>query len=115
MRFLPRISVPVHGLLELIAGLALIILAMLGDLGGAGTVLVFATGATLAGVGLGAIDALPLGFHQSLDRALVVVASLAAIYVAVAGSALAALILLTTAASVLLLEAGTHWTRPVSH
>jgi hypothetical protein len=113
MRFLPRISLPTHGLLELVAGLALTVGALVLDLGGTGTVLVFAAGVALAGVGLGTADALPLSVHQSLDRTLVVALAAAAVGAALAGGELAAVILLCSAASVLLLEAGTRWTRPL--
>lgn len=113
MRFLPRISLSTHGLLELVAGLVLVIAAFGLDLGGAGLVLVFATGVALAGVGLGSADALPLSMHQSLDRTLVVVVAAASVGAAAAGGALAAVILLSTAAAVLLLEVGTRWTRPL--
>lgn len=113
MRILPRISLPAHGLLELVAGLALLISALALDLGGAGTLLVFATGAAVAGVGLGAADALPLSVHQSLDRTLTVLMSAAAVGCAVAGSGLAAVILLAAAAGILALEATTRWSRPL--
>ena len=113
MRSLPRISLSAHGLLELVVGLALTVAALVLDLGGAGTVLVFATGVALVGVGLGSLDTLPLSVHQSLDRSLAVLLSAAAVGAALAGGDLAAVILLATAASVLLLEAVTRWTRPL--
>ena len=113
MRSLPRISPTAHGLVELVAGLALTLAALVLDLGGAGTVLVFVTGVAIAGVGLGAADALPLAVHQSLDRSIVVLLAIAAVGVAAAGSGLAAVILLGTAGTVLMLEATTRWTRPM--
>lgn len=113
MRFLPRITLSTHGLLELVAGLALTVAVLVLDLGGVGTVLVFATGVTLAGIGLGAADALPLGVHQSLDRTLVMALAAAAVAAAIAGGALAAVILLSTASALLLLDTGTRWTRPL--
>lgn len=114
MRFLPRISISTHGLLELLGGLSLILAAMVFDLGTAGTLFVFAAGVTLAGVGLGAADAMPLAAHQSLDRTLVVVLAAAAIGCALAGGVVAASILLGTSAAVLALEVGTRWTRPAT-
>ena len=113
MRSLPRISLSTHGLVELVAGLALTVAALVLDLGGAGTVLVFATGVALAGVGLSAADALPLAVHQSLDRTLVIALAAAAVGAAAAESALAAVILLATAFTVLALEATTRWSRPL--
>jgi hypothetical protein len=112
MRFLPRISLTTHGVLELVAGLSLTLAALVLDLGGAGTLLVFAAGVALAGIGLGAIDALPLSAHQSLDRTLVVALAAAAIGCALADGAVAAVILLGTSTAILALEAGTRWSRP---
>ena len=114
MRLLPRISLSTHGLLELLAGLSLILAALVVDLGGAGTVFVFAAGVVLAGIGLGAADTLPLAAHQSLDRTMVVVSAAAAVGCALAGRVVAASILLGTSAAILALEAGTRWTRPAA-
>jgi hypothetical protein len=114
MRFLPRISLSTHGLLELLGGLSLLVASLVLDLGGAGTMLVFAAGVTLAGIGLGAADAMPLAAHQSLDRTMAVLVAAAAVGCAMAGSAVAASILLGTSAAILALEAGTRWTRPVA-
>jgi hypothetical protein len=114
MRFLPRISISTHGLLELLGGLSLMLAALVVDLGGAGTMLVFAAGVTLAGIGLGAADAMPLAAHQSLDRTMVVVLAAAAIGCALAGGVVAASILLGTSAAILALEVGTRWTRPAA-
>lgn len=113
MRLLPRISLSTHGLLELLAGIGLTVSALVFDLGAAGTVLVFLAGVLLAGIGLGAAEAMSLAAHQSLDRTLAVLFSAAAIGCAVAGSVIAASLLLATAAAILALEAGTRWTRPV--
>jgi hypothetical protein len=114
MRSLPRISLSTHGLLELLAGITLMLVALVVDLGGAGTLLVFAAGVSLIGVGLGAAEALPLTTHQSIDRTLAIAAAAAAVGCALAGSALAALILLGTSTAVLALEATTRWTRPMA-
>ena len=114
MRFLPRISISTHGLLELLAGLSLTLAAMVFDLGAAGTVFVFGAGVLLAGIGLGAADAMSLAAHQSLDRTLVVALAAAAIGCAAAGGVVAASLLLATSAAILALEAGTRWTRPAA-
>ncbi len=114
MRFLPRISISTHGLLELLAGLALMLAAMVFDLGAAGIVLVFAAGVLLAGIGLGAADGMSLVAHQSLDRTLVIALAAAAIGCAAAGGLVAASLLLGTSAAILALEAGTRWTRPAA-
>ena len=114
MRSLPRISLSVHGLLELLVGVTLTLVALVADLGAAGTIGVFAAGVSLAGIGLGAADALPLRAHQSLDRSLAVLLAAAAIGCAVAASATAAVILLATAGALLVLEGATRWSRPVA-
>lgn len=95
-------------------GITLTLVALAADLGGTGTVLVFVAGVTLAGIGLGAVDSLPLRSHQALDRTLVVLLGAGAVVSAAAGSAPAALILLAAAAGVLLLETRTHWSRPMA-
>jgi hypothetical protein len=114
MRLLPRISLTTHALLELLVGIALTLASLVLDLGGAGTMLVFAAGVTLTGVGLGAADTLPLAALQSIDRTLVVVLAGAAIGCALAGGAAAAVLLLATSMGVLALESGTRWTRPMA-
>ena len=106
-----RISLPIHALVELVAGLALVVGALALDLGAAGTILTFLAGVSLAGLGLGAAETLPLGVHQSLDRALVIGLSLAAMLAAADGAVLAAWLLLGTAVVQLGLMAGTRWTR----
>jgi hypothetical protein len=106
-----RISLPIHALVELVAGLVLVVGAFALDLGAAGTILTFLAGVSLAGLGLGAAETLPLGVHQSLDRALVIGLSLAAMLTAADGAVLAAWLLLGTAVVQLGLMAGTRWTR----
>ena len=113
MRLLPRISLTAHGLVELIAGLALTVAAFLLDLGGLGTVLVFVTGVSLAGIGLTAAETLPLSAHQALDRSVVMIVAGAAVVAAASDSVLAASLLLGTAATVLVLELATRWSRPL--
>ena len=114
MRSLPRISLTAHGLVEFVAGLALTVAALVLDLGGAGTVLVFASGVSVAGIGLGAADALPLHAHQTLDHTLVIALAAGAVALAAADGGAAAVILLATAGTVLVLEASTRWTRPMA-
>lgn len=111
MNFFRRISLPVHALVELTAGLALVVSPMIFALGGVGTVLTFTAGVLLAGMGFGAIDAVSLAAHQSLDRMLTVVLALASIAVALSGDTLAALLLFAGAAGMLVLTSATKWTR----
>src|SRR4051812_35176174 len=115
MRALRRISLPVHGLVELTAGLALLVAAFALDLGAAGTVLTFAAGTLVAGLGLGATDALSISTHRSLDTALATGLAVASIIAAAAGSALAALVLLSGAMLLLALTGLTRWTRAPAH
>ena len=113
MRSLPRISITAHGLIELVGGLLLLIAAFALDLGGAGTMLTFAAGAMVAGVGLTASETLPISAHQALDRALAVGLAVAAVACALSGGALAAVVLLSASATILTLEATTHWSRAI--
>jgi hypothetical protein len=100
-------------LVELTAGLALVVGALALSLGVAGTVALFTAGVVLAGIGLGAADTLPLAAHQSLDRWIATLMAAASIGLALAGDATGALVLLAVAAGQLVLTARTRWTRPV--
>lgn len=114
MRSLPRISLPTHGLLVFVSGLALLLAAALGDLGSVGTVTVFTTGVLLVGFGLGAVEHLPLATLRALDLTLVVGLAAAALGCALAEAAAAAVILLAVAGVLLVLESATRWSRPAS-
>lgn len=105
-----RISLSTHGAVELAVGLALVIAAFALATDGAGLVAMLLGGAALAGVGLSAAD-LPLAAHRSLDRLLIGGLAALAVLAASAGSAPAAIALLTAAALQLALESGTRWTR----
>jgi hypothetical protein len=106
-----RISLPIHALVELVTGLVLVVGAFALDLGAAGTILTFLAGVSLAGLGLGVTETLPLGVHQSLDRGLVIGLSTFAIVAALDGGALAAVVLLGMAVLQLALMGATRWTR----
>lgn len=108
-----RLSLPAHALVELTAGLALVVAALALSLGMAGLLALFTAGVVLAGIGLGAADALPLSAHQSLDRWTATVMAAASIGLALAGDATGALVLLAVAVGQLLLTAWTRWTRPM--
>lgn len=108
-----RLSLPAHSLVELTAGLALLVSAFALSLGVAGTVALFAAGVILAGIGLGATDSLPLAAHQSLDRWVATVMAAASIGLALAGDATGAIVLLAVAVGQLLLTGWTRWTRPM--
>jgi hypothetical protein len=115
MRLLKRISPSLHGIVELSAGLSLIAGSLLLDIGTAGVLGVFTAGVVLAGMGLGAVESLPLGAHLALDRLVVTVTALVSIALALAGDVTAALVLLAVAAGLLVLDAVTRWTRPALH
>lgn len=108
----PRISLPTHGLLELAAGAALLLVGFIADLGGAGTVLTFVAGIALMGIGLGAVQSLPLSTHQAIDRGLVVALAAGAVCAALLDAGTAAVLLLVVAAALFVLEAVTRWSRP---
>ena len=111
MRLLPRISLSTHGLVLLVAGLVLVSAAAVGDLGATGTVVVFAAGVSLAGLGLGALEQLPLPTLRALDLTLVGVLAAGAVGCAFAQSVAASVLLLLVAGAVLVLESTTRWSR----
>ena len=111
-----RISLPTHGLVELTAGLALVVAALALDLGTAGALLTFGAGVVVAGLGLGAADTLSLAAHESLDRLLAIALAGGSIAAALAGSPLAAAVLLGAGALQLALTGVTRWSRaPLAH
>jgi hypothetical protein len=103
-----RLSLPEHGAVELLVGLALIAAPLPLGFGPAGLLACMAAGAIL--VGLGLTEGLPISTHMTSD--IVVALGLLAAGVAIAGSERAAGGLLTAAAaSELALNLGTRWTR----
>lgn len=106
-----RIPLPLHSLVELTIGLALIVGSLALGLGTAGTVALLATGVLVAGIGLGAADTLPLAAHQALDQWMATLVAAASVGLALAGDAAGAVVLLVVAAAQLLLTAATRWTR----
>ena len=106
-----RISLPTHGVVELVLGLALVIAALALDLGTTGSLLTFTAGVLVAGLGLGATDALSLSEHESLDRLLAIGLAGGSIAAASTGSGVAAAVLLAAAATQLMLTGVTRWTR----
>ena len=107
-----RLSLPAHGLVELMLGLALLVAAFALSLGVAGTVALFTAGVVLAGIGFGAADNLPLSAHQTLDRWIATLMAAASVGLALAGDASGAVVLLAVAAGQLVLTVATRWTRP---
>jgi hypothetical protein len=116
MHLFHRISLPTHGLVELVAGLALIVASLAVPAGTAGMVAMLSAGVIVTGMGLGAAETLPLAAHQALDRWLSTFMASASIGLALAGDVNGAIVLLAVAAGQLILASATRWTRaPVAH
>jgi hypothetical protein len=106
-----RLSLPTHGALELLTGVALIASPLVFEFGPAGLI-----GATVAGVliaGLGLNDRLPVAVHHAADSVLAGALLAAAVALAAAGEDLAAGVLAAAAAVELALDSVTRWTRRV--
>ena len=112
MRSVKRLPLSAHAVVELTAGLALVVAALALTLTLPGVLALFCAGALLAGLGLAGLDDLPLATHERLDRLLVVGLSAASVALALHGDATAAAVLLGVAAGQLLLAATTRWSRP---
>jgi hypothetical protein len=105
-----RLSLPAHGLIELIAGLALIGAPLVLGLGLVPLTAGIAAGALMDGLALA--DDLPISAHMAADMALGGVLLAAAVLLAPAEPTAATLLALGAAAE-LALSAATRWTRPV--
>ena len=105
-----RLSLPAHGLLELIAGLALIGAPLVLGLGLVPLTAGIAAGALMAGLALA--DDLPISAHMAADMALGGALLAAAVLLAPSEPTAATLLALGAAAE-LALSAATRWTRPV--
>ena len=114
MSMFRRLSLPAHALVELTIGLALVVAALALSLGTAGTLALFTAGVVLAGIGLGAVDNLPLAAHQTLDRWIATLMAAGSVGLALAGDATGAVVLVAVAAGQLLLAVSTRWTRPAT-
>jgi hypothetical protein len=106
-----RLSLPTHGAIELLIGLALMVAPFAAGLGAGGLVLGVAAGTLVAGLGLAGPDALPLGAHQALDQAMATILIGLAVAMAIAGESAGAGVLGAAALAELLLIVGTRWTR----
>ena len=103
-----RISLPTHGVLELLLGLAVLLLAIV--LEPAGLVIGCCAGIVIVGLALAAgTQGLPLRTHQALDQAVVAVLLGAAVGLAVAGHAGGTLVLGAAALLELALVTRTRW------
>jgi hypothetical protein len=103
-----RLSLPAHGAVELLLGLALIAAPFAFALGPGGLVACLTAGALVTGLGLSA--EMPVSTHMAADTA-VALAMLAAAVAVSGADALAGGVLATAAAGELALGACTRWTR----
>jgi hypothetical protein len=106
---LRRLSLPEHGVLELVIGLGLIAAPFLLGFGPAGVVACLAAGAILAGLGLG--DGVPISAHMTYDVLLAIGLLAAGVGLAGSGERAAGGVLAAAAAGELALSLGTRWTR----
>jgi hypothetical protein len=106
-----RLSLPAHGAVELLFGLALLALPFALGLSAAALVIGVAAGVAVAGLGLAGGESLSLRAHLALDQILVAGLLGATVALAVAGERSAALLLGLAALAECTLVAGTRWSR----
>jgi len=111
MTALRLISIPVHGVLELIGGLALLAAPFVLGFGIGGTVVAIALGVLLVGLALGAGDTLPVSAHFAFDQALVLTLAASALALAWTGDRTAALGFTAAALLQLALTLSTRYSR----
>jgi hypothetical protein len=104
-----RLSLPEHGAVELLVGLALIAAPFALGFGPAGLLASMAAGAVLAGLGLA--EELSISTHMAADAFLAAALLAAAVALAASGERTAGGLLAVAAAGELALSAGTRWTR----
>jgi hypothetical protein len=108
---LRRLSLPEHGAVELVIGVALIAAPFVLGFGPVGLLASMTAGALLAGLAIS--DSLPIATHMAADM-LVAAASIAlALVLGAAGETAAAGILAAAGAGELALGMATRWTRRV--
>jgi hypothetical protein len=106
---LRRLSLPEHGALELIVGLALIAAPFALGFGPAGLLVSMAAGAVVAGIGLS--EGMTISAHMAADLAVSLGLLAVAVALASGGETLAGGVLATAAACELALSVATRWTR----
>jgi hypothetical protein len=104
-----RLTLTEHGLIELLAGLALIGTPLILGLGPVALMAGVGAGALVAGLGLA--DQLPISTHMAADAALAALLLGAAAGFTAAGEPVAATLLACAAAAELALTVFTRWTR----
>ena len=108
-----RLSLPTHGLIELLVGFALMGAPFLFGFGGTGTVAAIGLGVLLTGLALSGTDSLPLAAHLAFDQLLGAALVAAALGLALAGDRAAGVVFLVAAVVQLALSAVTRYTRPL--
>ena len=108
---LRRLSLPEHGAVELLVGVALIAAPFFLGFGPAGLLASMAAGAVLAGLAVS--DSLPISTHMAADTLTAAALIGLAITLAAAGEAAAAGVLAAAGAAELALGMATRWTRRV--
>jgi hypothetical protein len=107
-----RLSLPIHAVLELTLGLALLAGSFVLGLEPAGLVAAFSLGVLLVGLAFAGPDSLPLSTHQAFDLALVAALGGGGVGLGLAGDPAAGLLLATVGALQLMLLSLTRWARP---
>lgn len=107
------ISLPTHGLFEMILGMALMAAPFALGFGPAGTLVAFALGVLVVGMALGASDSLPVATHFAIDQALVALSLAGALFLALSGDKAAAAVFLAAAIGLLTLNSITRYSRPL--
>ena len=108
---LRRLSLPEHGAVELLVGIALIAAPFVLGFGPAGLLLSMAAGAVITGLALS--DSLPISTHMAADTATAAVLLGAAVALATPGDSAAGGVLAAAGAGELALGMATRWTRRV--
>jgi len=105
-----RLSLPEHGALELLAGLALLAAPFVLGFGPGGLIASLAAGTVLVGLGLG--EGASISAHMTADALLAGALIGAGLALAASGDRMAGALLAAAAAGELALSLGTRWTRP---
>jgi hypothetical protein len=108
-----RISLPTHGTIEMLAGIALMAAPFAFGFGALGTVAAIGLGVLLVGLALSGADSLPLATHLAFDQVLGSAFVVAALGLALAGDRAAGTVFLAAAALQFVLTAATRYSRPV--
>ena len=106
------LTLPIHALLELLGGIALIGAAFTLEAGIAATLATFVGGVVLTGLGLGGAEDLAPTAHRALDRLVASSLIVASLGLGLASEREAGLLLLAAGLALAALTTVTRWTRP---